>query len=168
MNTKKLCRLALLTTIALTIFMVEAQLPTLAPIPGMKLGLANIVTIYAIYTYTPLEALLVLLCRILLGSIFSGQMVSFLYSLCGGLLCFAVSVLLRRFVPVKQLWAVSIVGAMCHNLGQILAATVLMQTVTVFYYLPPLLLCSLVTGAFTGLCAQFLKGRLEKLNRRGS
>lgn len=168
MNTKKLCRLALLTTIALTIFMVEAQLPTLAPIPGMKLGLANIVTIYAIYTYTPLEALLVLLCRILLGSIFSGQMVSFLYSLCGGLLCFAVSVLLRRFVPVKQLWAVSVVGAMCHNLGQILAATVLMQTVTVFYYLPPLLLCSLVTGAFTGLCAQFLKGRLEKLNRRGS
>lgn len=168
MNTKKLCRLALLTTIALTIFMVEAQLPTLAPIPGMKLGLANIVTIYAIYTYTPLDAFLVLFCRILLGSIFSGQMVSFFYSLCGGLLCFAVSVMLRRFVPVKQMWAVSVVGAMCHNLGQILAATVLMQTVTVFYYLPPLLLCSLVTGAFTGLCAQFLKGRLEKLKQRGS
>ena len=76
MKTKRLCLMALLTAIALTIFMVEAQLPALAPIPGMTLGLANIVTVWALFALGPGDAWMILLARVFLGSIFSGQMMT--------------------------------------------------------------------------------------------
>ena len=82
MEIKRLTRNALLTAIALTIFMVEAQIPTLIPVPGVKLGLSNIVTIFAMFAYGPLDALMILLVRIILGSIFSGQICTVLQAAC--------------------------------------------------------------------------------------
>ena len=82
-GTARLTRLALLTAIALTIFMAEAQLPTLVPIQGVKLGLANIVTVYAVFALGPGDALLILLSRVFLGAVFSGQMMTLFYSLGG-------------------------------------------------------------------------------------
>lgn len=158
--TKRLTRAALLTALALIIFMVEAQLPPLAPIPGIKLGLANIITVYAMFRLGPRDALGILLARILLGSVFAGTLSAVLFSLAGGLLCYLVTLLLRKRVTERQIWVCGILGAMAHNLGQTLAAT-LVYTGAVLVYLPVLLLSGMVTGLFTGLCAQLLVLRLR-------
>ena len=84
MKTKKLALMALLTAIALTIFMVEAQIPPLVPLPGVKIGLSNIVTVFAVFALGPKEAASILFCRIFLGSIFAGNFSSILYSAAGG------------------------------------------------------------------------------------
>ena len=161
---RRLTRLALLTAIALTIFMAEAQIPVAIPIPGVKLGLANIVTVYAVFVLGPGDALMVLLARVLLGSMFSGQMMTLFYSLGGGLLCWAVLALLRRLFSREQLWLCSPVSAIAHNLGQLLVAAALMRTWAVLAYLPYLVLAGAASGLFTGLCAQFLIGRLDKMS----
>ena len=119
---RRLTRAALLTAIALTIFLAEAQLPPPVPIPGIKLGLANIVTVYAMFVLGPRDTLLILLSRIFLGAVFSGQMMTLLYSLGGGLLSYFALLLLRRVLGRGQLWVSSPLSAVCHNLGQLLAA----------------------------------------------
>ena len=161
MELKKLTRDALLTAIALTIFMVEAQIPPLVPIPGVKLGLANIVTVFALFTYGRRDALLILVVRVFLGSVFSGQIMTLLYSMSGGLLCFAVTVLLQKILTDKQLWVAGVIGAVFHNIGQIIVAIVVTGTPGIVVYLPVLLVSGIVTGLFTGLCAQFLYGKLK-------
>jgi len=162
MEAKRLTKLALLTTIALIIFTVEAQIPVPVPIPGVKLGLANIVTVYAAFTMAAGEAVMILLCRIILGSLFTGNMMALMYSLGGGALCIIVTIFLAKVLSRKQMWIVSIVGAIFHNIGQIIVAALVMKTLAVFVYLPPLLISGVITGAFTGFAAQALTERLFK------
>ena len=159
----RLTRLALLTAIALTIFMAEAQIPVAVPIPGVKLGLANIVTVYAVFVLGPGDALMILTARVFLGSVFSGQMMTLFYSLGGGLLCWAVLTLLRRLFSKGQIWLCSPVSAVFHNLGQLLVAAALMKTWAVLAYLPYLVIAGAASGLFTGLCAQFLIRRLDRI-----
>ena len=104
MKTRKLTTLALLCAIALTIFMVEAQIPPLVPIPGIKLGLANIVTVFAVFAIGPKEAAAVLFVRIFLGAVFAGNFSSIFYSAAGGTLAILVTILLRKVLTKKQLW----------------------------------------------------------------
>lgn len=160
---RRLTLLALLTAIALTIFMAEAQLPPILPIPGIKLGLANIVTVYAMFALGPGDAMMILLCRVFLGSVFSGQMMTLFYSLAGGVLSWLVMLLLRRVLTLRQMWLCSPIAGIFHNLGQLLAAVVLMGTWTVLAYLPYLIIAGAISGVFTGLCAQFLLEKLKKL-----
>ena len=160
-----MARMALLTAIALTIFMAEAQLPNPIPLPGIKLGLANIVTVYAMFALGPGDTLMILLARVFLGSVFSGQMMTFFYSLAGGLLCWLVMVLLRRLLTPGQIWVCSVIGAAFHNLGQLLAAILIARTPALVLYLPYLLPAGLAAGLFTGLCAQFLIRRLDRHHR---
>jgi len=162
MDAKRLTKLALLTTIALIIFTVEAQIPVPVPIPGVKLGLANIVTVYAAFTMLPREAVMILLCRIILGSLFTGNMMALLYSLGGGALCIVITLLLAKVLTRKQIWIASVMGAIFHNIGQIIVAALVMRSAAVFVYLPPLLISGVITGAFTGLAAQALTERLHK------
>ena len=164
-GTRRVTLLALLTAIALTIFMIEAQLPVLVPIQGVKLGLANIITVYAVFVLGPGDALLILCARVFLGAVFSGQMMTLLYSMGGGLLAWLAMVLLRRLLTRDQLWLCSPVAAIFHNLGQLLVAAGVMKTWAVMAYLPYLLLSGMITGLFTGLCAQFLIRRLDRLGR---
>lgn len=152
--------MALLTAVALILFIVEAQIPNPVPIPGVKLGISNIVTVYAMFTLGPLPTLAILLCRVFLGSVFSGQMMTFLYSLGGGLLCYLSMLVMRRLVTERQLWVCSAVGAVFHNVGQILVAILITQTSALIVYLPILLVSGVLTGVFTGLCAQFVVGRV--------
>ena len=160
----RVARLALLTAIALTIFLVEAQLPA-APIPGVKLGLANIVTVYAVFALGPRDALMVLCARVFLGAVFSGQMMTLLYSGAGGLLSWLSLCLLCRLLDRKQMWLASPVAGMCHHMGQLLAAAGVMRTWAVLAYLPYLVIAGVVAGLFTGVAAQVLDGRLEKLRK---
>ena len=158
----RLTRAALLTAIALTIFMAEAQLLAPVPIPGIKLGLANIITVYAMYLLGPADTLMILVSRIFLGSVFSGQMMTLLYSLGGGLCCFAAMLVLRQLLGTEQLWLVSPLAAIFHNLGQVLVAAAVMKTWAVLAYLPYLILAGICAGFFTGICAQLLIRRLNR------
>lgn len=160
--TKRLTRMGLLTALALIIFIIEAQLPPLVPIPGVKLGLANIVTVYAMFELGPRDTLMILLCRIFLGSIFAGQMMTFFFSLSGGLLCYVIMLFMRKIVTEKQIWICSIFGAIGHNIGQILAAIFFTSTPGLVMYLPVLMISGIIAGAFTGFCAQFLLQRISK------
>ena len=166
MKVKQLLRMAMLTAVALIIFLVEAQIPNPVPIYGVKLGLANIVTVYAVFALGPGPALMILLCRVFLGSVFSGQMMMFLYSLGGGLLCWCAMCVLRRMVTGKQIWVCSVFGAIFHNIGQMAVAVAVTRTPSLLVYLPILLISGIVTGAFTGLAAQLLLDRLDKLGQR--
>lgn len=156
MNTKKITSLALLTTIALTIFMIEAAIPTLVPIPGVKLGLANIVTLFVINQYGTQDAAIVLIMRIILASIFGGQIVSFMYSLCGGFLCLIVMTVINKILMGKLVFLTSIFGAIAHNVGQILVAYGILSMSGIFAYLPYLMISGIITGLFTGLVCHFM------------
>lgn len=155
MRTRRITMLGLLTTIALTIFMIESALPALAPIPGIKLGLANIVTLFILLRFQVRDAVLVLFIRIILASVFAGQMVSFLYSICGGVLCLAVMALVNRLLDKKFIFLTSVFGAIAHNIGQILAAYFVLGMSGVFVYVPFLLLSGVVTGLFTGVICYY-------------
>lgn len=165
MKTRKVTLLALLTAIALTIFMVEAQIPALVPIPGIKLGLSNIVTVFAVFALGPKDACLVLAARIFLGAVFAGNFSTIFYSAAGGLCAIGVTILLRRILTKKQLWVAGCLGAVAHSVGQMLMAIALTGTPSLAVYLPVMIAASIVTGAFTGLCAQLLvnRGKLWKI-----
>ena len=169
MKTKKITVMALLTAIALTIFMVEAQIPPIVPLPGVKLGLSNIVTVFAVFALGPGEAASILFCRIFLGSVFAGNFSSILYSAAGGTLAILVTILLRKFLTKKQLWVAGIFGAIAHSIGQVAMAMTITATPGLIIYLPWLCVISIVTGLFTGLCAQFLvnrEGNLWKISSK--
>ena len=160
-KTKKLALMAVLTAIALTIFMLEAQLPAPVPIPGVKLGLANIVTLTAMLILGRREAGAILAARIVMGAVFAGNPSAMLYSAAGGVLAYAAMCLLVGVVPEKRLWAVS---AVAHNMGQLLACVLVVKTPGVFIYAPALIVSGVITGVFTGFGAMYLVRALRKLN----
>ncbi|MDE6034991.1 MAG: Gx transporter family protein [Ruminococcus sp.] len=160
MSAKKLTQLSLLTAIALIIFVIELRIPDIR-IPGVKLGLANIVTVYAMYNYSPKETFMILSVRILLGSVFGGNVSAIIYSMSGALLCFCGMLILRRIIDKKYIWLCSIIGAVLHNTGQILTAVIMMKTTAVFSYFPFLIVAGCIAGAFTGMCAQILISRIN-------
>jgi heptaprenyl diphosphate synthase len=146
---------------ALIIFTLEAQLPPLVPIPGVKLGLANIIILVVIMTCGKKDALTVLILRTIISSIFSGQVMGFMYSLCGGVVSFAVMSVASIFIKRDKLWVVSILGAVAHNIGQIAVAIVITQTWQVAGYFSILLISGIITGFFTGVSAQIVLKRVE-------
>ena len=162
MNVRKLCTLALLTAAALVIFVAEAQIPPIIAVPGVKLGLSNIIVLLTMYIYGRREGAVVLGLKIVLGSIFSGQLMSFFYSAAGGLLCLGVMSLLKGMLTEKQIWATSAFGAAAHNIGQLIVAIAILGTDKLVWYLPVLLASGIITGLFTGLCAQLTLPRLRK------
>ncbi|MBO6054055.1 MAG: Gx transporter family protein [Oscillospiraceae bacterium] len=161
MKLNRLTRGALLTAVALTIFLVEMMIPPIVPVPGVKLGLANIITLIAMMLIGPVDTLLILLARILLGGMFSGQIMSILYSLAGGLLCYLTMLVLRRHITLRQIWAMSIAGAIAHNIGQIGVAILVTGTKELILYLPVLMVSGILAGLFTGLAAQAAAGKLK-------
>ncbi len=161
----RITRLALLTAIALTIFLVEAQIPALTTIPGVKLGLANIVTVYTMFVLGPGDAMLVLSARVFLGAVFSGQMMTLIYSAAGGILSWCVLCLLRKLLTGEQIWLASPVAAVFHNFGQLLAAAAVMRTWAVMAYLPYLVIAAVLAGLFTGVAAQALIRQLKRIQK---
>ena len=160
MEVKKLTQLAMLTGVALIIFIVELQIPNPFPIPGIKLGLANIITVYALYNYRAGEVMMIVFTRILLAAMFSGNMMALLYSLSGSILCLAGMLILKRIIDEKHIWIASVFGAVLHNIGQIAVAVIIMGF-GVLAYLPFLLVSGCLAGAFTGGCAQMVVRRIR-------
>ena len=145
-----------LSACALIIFILEAQLPPLLPIPGVKPGLANIMTLLAFFVVGRRGAFAVLIVRIIIGSIFTGNIMSMTFSLFGGLAAYGAMLLALKLIG--NIIAASICGAAAHNAGQILAAVLFTKTPQIVYYLPILIISAVVTGLFTGaVCAAVIK-----------
>lgn len=155
MQLRKLTTLALYTTLSLGIYAAESALPPLVPIPGIRLGLANIVSLLLLRHYSAGETATVLVARILLSSLLFGQLMSLLYSLSGGFLSLLVMIFVNRILRKRHPVLVGAAGGLFHNLGQLLVAWALTSTPGVLAYLPFLVLSGIVTGVFTGLCAAF-------------
>ena len=153
MNTKKLTVLGLYCTLSLAIYTAESALPPLAPIPGFKLGMANIITIILLHRYLFRDAALVLIVRILLSAMLFGQFLSLLYSLAGGLCSLFIMYPVSRLLQKKYPPLTGAMGGLTHNAGQLLVAFLLTSTPGVLAYLPLLLPAGILTGLFTGLCA---------------
>ena len=163
MKLKKLTALALLTAVALIIFTVEAQIPAVVPIPGVKLGLANIVTVFVVFAIGWKEAAAVLACRIFLGAVFAGNFSTIFYSAAGGLCAILATIALKRILTEKQVWVAGCIGAVAHSVGQMAAAVAITGTPELIIYLPVLIAISILTGCLTGLSAQMLLNRGDKL-----
>lgn len=163
MKTRKLTTMALLSAIALTIFMIEAQIPAPVPIPGIKLGLANIVTVYAVYALGAKEGAAILFVRIFLGAVFSGNFGTIIYSAAGGALAILATIGLKFVLRENQLWVTGCLSAIAHSIGQMIVAVWATGTPSLLIYLPVLIVCSVIAGIFTGLCAQLLVKRGKDL-----
>lgn len=167
MNAKKLTQLAMLTALALIIFIIELQIPNPFPIPGIKLGLANIITVYALYNYRAGEVMMIVFVRIFLAAVFSGNMMALLYSFAGSVLCLIGMLFIKKIVDEKHIWIASVFGALLHNIGQITVAVIIMGA-GVLAYLPFLLVSGCLAGAFTGGCAQMVIRRFQKTDFKNS
>lgn len=153
MSTKKMTVLGLYATLSLAIYAAESALPPLAPIPGFKLGLANIITIILLHRYSFRDAALVVAVRILLSAMLFGQFLSLLYSLAGGICSLCVMYPVSRLLQKKLPPLTGAMGGLFHNAGQLLMALLITSTPGVLAYLPLLLPAGILTGLFTGLCS---------------
>lgn len=163
MSLQKLTTLALYTTLAMAVYAIESAIPPLVPLPGIRLGLANVVTLILLQHYTAKDAFLVLIARLLLSTLLFGQLLSLLYSLAGGVLSFAVMYPVNRLLRKKLPFLTGALGGLFHNLGQLLIAFAITATAGVFAYLPYLAVSGILAGLFTGLCAHFAERFLLSL-----
>ena len=159
---KRLTALSMLVATALILSFVESQIPPIVPIPGVKLGLANIVTLFALYKLGAPSALTVAVVRVSLSSLLFGSVSSFAYAMGGALLSFAVMLLLKKLGWFAT-FTVSIAGAVAHNIAQICVSMLILQTEVVIYYLPTLLISGIITGAVIGIIGAVLLKKLEKI-----
>ena len=157
---KNLPLYGVLLALAFVLSYVEALVPFSLGIPGVKLGLANLVTLVALYLLPAPGAATVALCRIVLAGFTFGSMSSMLYALCGGVLSFFVMWLCKK-LPVFSPVGVSVAGGVAHNIGQLACAIVVMQTVGLSWYLPVLLLSGTVAGAVIGVLGGLVVRRLD-------
>ena len=167
LTTRQLTLCAVLTAMALALSYLENFFPlSLAiPIPGIKLGLANIVTVFALYALGPGQALLILLARCFLGAVFAGNMNALIFSLLGGVTAMLVMIALRRCRRLS-VYGVSVGGAAAHNIGQMAAACITLGSTMVLGYLPFLLAVSLVTGTLTGFVTALLMRATQHIQFR--
>ena len=161
MKTRNFLRLSLLTAVSLVLFVLENQIPAPVPVPGVKLGLGNVIVVAVLFRYGRGEALAVLAVKILLSAVLTGNLGALAYSAAGGLLSWGGMCLLRGLLRPDQLWVASVLGAMLHNLGQLLAAVLIAATPGLWAYLPVLLLSGMITGFFTGVAAQTIVHHLR-------
>lgn len=161
MKTRKIAFLGLFTAIAMILSYIEAQIPPLVAIPGIKIGLPNIAIVVVLYKVGWKEALSINLVRVLLVSVLFGTALSLLYSISGAALSFAIMIILKKskiFSPIM----VSVSGGIFHNIGQIVVACLVLQTSELLYYLPVLLISGTISGILIGLIGAQVVKKLEK------
>ncbi len=152
MTVKKIAICGILTSLAMAISLLERYIPLDIILPGLKLGLANIVTVYAILKIGKKEALLILLARVLLVAIISARLSSLLFSLLGAIFAWIIMCILSKFIDEKiSVIGLSIAGAAFHNIGQIIVGVFIVGNLSVMAYLPYLLIISIFSGFLTGL-----------------
>lgn len=148
--------------LALIFSYVESLIPIQFGIPGVKLGLANLIIVIALYKMSLKEAYLLSVTRVVLSGFIFGNLFSILYSLAGGLLSLSVMALLKKHGDFSVI-GVSIAGGVSHNIGQLAVAMVIVETFSVVYYIPVLLMAGLITGLVIGITADEMLRRLTNI-----
>lgn len=161
METRKIARMGLLTALALILSYVESLIPAFVAVPGVKMGLANIVVVFALYTLGPEEAAIVSIIRVLLSSLLFGSILSLSYSAAGAVISLLSMIILMK-TKIFGVTSVSVTGGVFHNLGQILVACLVLETDVLLYYLPVLILSGTITGAVIGIASSIVIKRLQK------
>lgn len=161
----KVAYFGVFVALALIFSYVETLVPIQVGIPGVKLGLANLVTVTALYKMGPKEAFLLSVARVMLSGFLFGNMFSILYSLSGALFSLMVMILLKRTGGFSVM-GVSIAGGVFHNAGQLLVAMFAVETARVFYYFPILLISGVLTGFLIGAVSNEMIRRLKSVNMR--
>lgn len=160
MNVKKLTALSLSVALAMILSFIESQIPPFVAIPGVKIGLANIVTVFLIYSYGWREAGCVSFIRVILSTLLFGSFVSLLYSVCGALLSFAVMLVLKK-TNLFSVIGVSVAGGVFHNAGQIVCACLIMENAAIASYLPFLIISGTIAGVAVGILSGILTQKLK-------
>lgn len=160
---KKIALFGMMVALAFTFSYLESLIPLDFVVPGVKLGLANLVVVIALYLMKPGEAFSIAIIRIFLAGLTFGNVYSIAYSLCGGILSFLVMYLVRK--TKLSVIGVSMLGGICHNIGQIIVAAIVMGTSRIAYYLPVLLVAGLITGLLLGVISKLVIERFEKVKR---
>lgn len=159
-STKKITSLALTVSLALIFSFIESRIPAFVAVPGIKVGLANIAVIFTLYKIGIKEAVAVSLVRVFLVSILFGSPVSLIYSISGAVLSLTVMILLKKLTPLAEI-TVSILGGIMHNVGQIIAASIMLSTNVVVYYLPFLILSGTIAGVAVGAVSGLLIKKIK-------
>ena len=154
-TTKEVTICALLIALALIFSYIEKLLSLDFAIPGIKLGLCNLVILCAIYLLGPKLALVISVARIFLVGFLFGNMFAVIYSLAGGLLSLLVMVLLHRYTKLSVV-TISCMGGICHNVGQIMMAVLVVENLNLFFYLPILLVAGFITGLIIGIICKLI------------
>ena len=162
-QTVRLTLLAVTVSIAMILSFIESRIPPLVAIPGIKVGLANIAVIFALYKLGIGAAISVSLVRVILVSLLFGSPVSMIYSLAGAALSLSVMIILKKLTPFGEV-GISVVGGIAHNVGQITMASILMETAVVAYYLPFLILSGTLAGIGVGAVSAIL---IRKIKYKG-
>ncbi|MCD6321945.1 MAG: Gx transporter family protein [Clostridiales bacterium] len=158
--TRKIALSGIFISMALVLSFFEGLIPMSIGVPGVKLGLANIVALTALFVLGPVYAVLIQIGRVILSALLFGNLAGLLYSLSGGLLSILAMVLLYKVKkPLFGIVAISVLGAVFHNIGQITAASLIVQDLRISYYLPILMLFGVAAGIFVGFtCKYLIKG----------
>jgi heptaprenyl diphosphate synthase len=163
MKTSKITFLGLFTALAMILSFVETLLPPITTaFPGIKMGLPNIAIMFILYRIGWKEATLVSIVRVILVSILFGSVMSMAYSLAGAALSLLVMTLMQKFTTFNKV-SISVLGGVCHNVGQVLVAWLITDTAQIVYYLPVLLISGSAAGILVGLGAGMLEKRVPKI-----
>ena len=166
-DTKKLATISLLISVAMILSYIESLIPPLVAVPGVKLGLSNIATVFALYALGAPAAVTVSLLRVLLSALLFGSFVSLIYSFSGALLALAFMILIRKIGRFSSV-GVSVVGGVAHNAGQIIAACIVMESAAIALYLPPLVISGTIAGIAIGIASGILVKKTEKYIKKGN
>lgn len=163
-KTKKMVLISILVAQALVLFIVESMIPIPFIAPGAKLGLANIITVTALYTLSLKDTITIIVLRLILSMFFGGNLSTLIYSLAGASLSLCVMYLIKNLLKEKvSIIGVSCSGAVFHNIGQILAASLMVKTFGITFYLPVLTIVGVFTGFFIGITSRYLTKHMNKL-----
>ena len=157
--------LGVFLALALVLSYVESLIPFFFGVPGMKLGLTNLIIVVLLYCLGPKEAYLISIVRVFLAGFLFGNLFSIVYSLAGAVLSLTVMVILAKKTELKVV-TVSAIGGICHNIGQLIVAAIVVESYNIFYYLPALLIAGLITGLLIGIVSQVLIPRIRRFFRK--
>ena len=162
---KNIAFYGMMIALALIFSYIETFIPVSAfiPIPGVKLGLVNIVVIFALYTMKNRDAFIISIIRVVISGFLFGNLTTIVYSLAGGLLSLIVMIILKK--TKLSMIGVSMVGGVCHNIGQLGVAVILTETIRIAYYVPVLLVSGMITGLLMGFVAKLIVDRVDKIKK---
>ncbi len=163
-NIKKITLIGLLTALSMILSYIEALIPPFIAVPGVKIGLANLIIVFALYKLDTRSALLISLLRVFLSSLLFGNLLTLGYSLAGAVFSLLLMIIFKRLKFFSET-GVSIIGGVSHNVAQIAVAGFLMETVQIIYYLPALIIVGCVTGAVIGIGGALLIRKIDLKER---